>query len=94
MGDRASYLYVYANDGAGRFAAIRYDRIGTRPFAFDRIHETFATQLPIATGDLNADGLVDCVTRATGQIGRTMPMPVGQRESGILIECPIFKSPS
>jgi hypothetical protein len=68
VGDRASYLYVYANDGTGLFIPIRYDRIGTRPFAFARIHETFATQLPIATGDLNADGLVDFVTGGTDGI--------------------------
>ncbi len=65
VGDRASYLYVYRNDGLGTFAAVRYDAIGTRPFAFDRIHETFASQLTLAAGDLNGDGLVDFATGGT-----------------------------
>jgi len=65
VGDRASYLYIYDNDGAGHFAAVRYDRISTRPFAYDRLHETFTSQMPLAAGDLNGDGLLDLVTGGT-----------------------------
>ncbi|UCG50132.1 MAG: VCBS repeat-containing protein, partial [Phycisphaerales bacterium] len=62
VADRASYLYIYENIAHGTFQAIRYDRVGTRPYAYDRLHETFTTEMPIATGDLNGDGLVDFVT--------------------------------
>jgi hypothetical protein len=65
VGDRASYLYIYRNDGTGSFAPVRYDVIGTRPFALTRIHETFTSQLAVAAGDLNGDGMVDFVTGGT-----------------------------
>lgn len=62
VSDRASYLYVYRNDGTGTFALIRYERVSSRPLAFARLHETFTTQAAIATGDMNGDGRVDFVT--------------------------------
>ncbi len=62
VGDRASYLYVYANDGAGHFAPIRYDHIGTRPFAYARLHTTFTSHMALMARDLNGDGLVDFAT--------------------------------
>jgi hypothetical protein len=67
VGDRASYLYVYANDGDGNFAPIRYDRIpgGTRPYAYGRLHETFTSHMPLAAGDLNDDDLIDIVAGGT-----------------------------
>ena len=65
VGDRASYLYVYENDGSGNFLPIRYDRIGTRPFAYARVHETFTPQLALTAGDLNGDGMVDVVSGGT-----------------------------
>jgi hypothetical protein len=61
VGDRASYLYVYANDGNGNFEPIRYDRISTRPYAYGRLHETFTSHMPLAAGDLNGDYLIDIV---------------------------------
>jgi len=60
--DRAAYLYVYANNGAGAFSPLRYNNIGTRPFAFGRLQNAFTAQLAIETGDVNGDGLVDLVT--------------------------------
>jgi hypothetical protein len=62
VADRASYLYVYENVAHGVFEVIRYGRIATRPYAYDRLHETFTTEMPLATGDLNGDGLIDFVT--------------------------------
>jgi hypothetical protein len=61
LADQANYLYVYRNQGAGSFAPILYNRVpgGTRPFAFDRLHDNFPFQVPLAAGDLNGDGLVD-----------------------------------
>jgi hypothetical protein len=65
VGDRASYLYVYRNDGTGQFSPLRYETIGTRPFAYARLHETFCAQLPLAVADLNGDGLMDFVSGGT-----------------------------
>lgn len=64
--DIASYLYVYLNNGSGVFSPVPYNNIstGTRPYAFARIHETFTSQLAVACGDLNGDGLIDFVTGA------------------------------
>ena len=59
VADRASYLYVYANDGTGSFTPIRYDRIATRPFAFARLHATFTNEMPLVAEDFNGDGMVD-----------------------------------
>ncbi len=65
VADRASYLYIYANDGTGHFQPIRYDRISTRPFAYGRLHATFTLEMTLAAGDLNGDGLVDFATGGT-----------------------------
>jgi hypothetical protein len=62
VSDTANYLYVYANDSSGSFSPIRYDTIATRPFAYDRLHENFSHEMPLAAGDLNDDGLVDFAT--------------------------------
>ncbi len=63
--DRASYLYIYNNNGHGVFSLLRYDNIGTRPYAYNRLHETFTSKMSIATGDINGDGLIDFVTGGT-----------------------------
>lgn len=62
--DIASYLYIYQNNGSGIFAPIRYERYSpsTRPYVFTRIHEIITSNLAVACGDLNGDGLVDIVT--------------------------------
>lgn len=60
--DRASYVYVYRNNGGGVFSPIRYEAISTRPYALVRAHEIFTSELSIACGDFNGDGLVDFVT--------------------------------
>jgi hypothetical protein len=64
--DIASYLYIYLNNGSGSFSPIPYNNIstGTRPYAYARIHDTFTSQLAVACGDLNGDGLIDFVTGA------------------------------
>ncbi len=62
VGDRASYLYIYRNDGTGTFSPIEYATIGTRPLAYNRIHETFTSKLALAVADINNDGRVDFVT--------------------------------
>jgi hypothetical protein len=72
LADQAHYLYVYENDGTGHFAPIRYDTIGTRPFALVRMDPTgfAASQAAIAAGDLNGDGLVDlAVSYQNGSVG-------------------------
>ena len=63
--DRASYLYIYRNNGSGSFSPIRYDNISTRPYAFARIHEVFCSQMPIAVADFNGDGRMDFITGGT-----------------------------
>ncbi|AQT67720.1 hypothetical protein STSP2_00868 [Anaerohalosphaera lusitana] len=62
LSDRASYAYVYRNDGAGNFAPIRYNAISTRPLALGRLHAVFTSKLSLSCGDFNGDGLVDFVT--------------------------------
>jgi hypothetical protein len=61
VSDRASYVYLYRNNGSGVFSPIRYNTIstGTRPYAMMRAHEIFTSKLALACGDLNGDGLVD-----------------------------------
>jgi hypothetical protein len=65
--DVACYLYVYLNNGSGSFSPIPYNNVstGTRPYAYARIHDVFTTQLAVACGDLNGDGLIDFVTGAS-----------------------------
>lgn len=65
VGDRASYLYVYENDGSGHFDPIRYDSIATRPFAYARLHAAFTPQMALTAADLNDDGLVDFAAGGT-----------------------------
>ena len=65
VSDRASYLYIYRNNGSGSFSPIRYENIGTRPYAYAQIHAQFCTQMPMAVADLNGDGLMDFVTGGT-----------------------------
>ena len=65
VSDRASYLYIYRNDGSGNFSPIRYEHISTRPYAYAQIHAQFCTQMPLAVADLNGDGLMDFVTGGT-----------------------------
>ncbi len=67
LADRASYLYVYANDGLGNFTPVRYNNIstGTRPFAYARIHDVFASQMALAAGDVNGDSRPDIVVGGT-----------------------------
>ncbi|MHA7838893.1 MAG: FG-GAP repeat domain-containing protein, partial [bacterium] len=70
--DQAHYLYVYSNDGSGGFEPIRYENVGGRPFAFERLDPTgFApAQAALAAGDLNSDGLVDlAVSFQNGSVG-------------------------
>ncbi len=62
VADRASYLYIYGNDGTGVFGPLRYNTIGTRPLAYDRLHDVFTAQMALAVGDINDDGMVDFVT--------------------------------
>lgn len=59
--DRASYMYIYANNGSGVFSPIRYNNISTRPFAYVRGHDIFTSQLSVACGDVNGDGMVDII---------------------------------
>lgn len=65
VSDRASYLYVYTNNGTGTFTPIRYERISTRPYAYGQIHAQFCTQMPMAVADFNGDGFMDFVTGGT-----------------------------
>jgi hypothetical protein len=62
VGDRASYLYIYENDGTGAFSPIEYGTIGTRPFAYNRLHTIFTSKMALTTADINGDGFVDIVT--------------------------------
>jgi hypothetical protein len=55
--DRAGYLYIYAQDGAGDFAPIRFESIATRPYAYAYIGAFDA--LSVAAGDINGDGRCD-----------------------------------
>jgi hypothetical protein len=65
VSDRASYLYIYRNNGSGTFTPIRYERVSNRPYAYAQIHAQFCTQMPIAVADFNGDGLMDFVTGGT-----------------------------
>jgi FG-GAP-like repeat/Thrombospondin type 3 repeat/HYR domain len=65
VSDRASYLYIYHNNGSGTFTPIRYERVSNRPYAYAQIHAQFCTQMPIAVADFNGDGLMDFVTGGT-----------------------------
>jgi hypothetical protein len=65
VGDRASYLYIYENDGTGYFSPVRYNDVPTRPFAFARLHETFASQMPLTAADFNGDGRIDIAAGGT-----------------------------
>jgi hypothetical protein len=60
--DRAAYLYIYKNNGSGVFSIVRYDTIGTRPYAYNRLDSAyFSYKLSIATADINGDGKTDFV---------------------------------
>jgi hypothetical protein len=65
VSDRASYLYIYRNNGLGNFEPVQFDRIGTRPYAYDRLHVTFTSHMALAAGDLNGDSLIDIVAGGT-----------------------------
>ena len=66
VGDKAHYLYVYKNQGNGVFAPIRYDTIGTRPYAFQRLHSAFNVGMPLAVADFNQDGWMDIAAGNAG----------------------------
>ena len=73
--DKAHYLYVYRNTGGGVFAPIRYETIGTRPFAYNRLDPTeFNDGMPLAAGDFNADGRIDFVTGNAGPGGGSVSL--------------------
>lgn len=67
VGDKAHYLYIYENDGNGVFSPIRFNRIGTRPYAYDRLDSTaFNEGMPLALADVNDDGRLDILTGNAG----------------------------
>lgn len=67
VGDKAHYLYIYENDGAGNFSPIRYDRVSLRPYAYDRLDSTtFNEGMPLALADVNGDGRLDILTGNAG----------------------------
>lgn len=68
VGDVAGYLYLYENDGAGRFSPVRYGRLPTRPFVLVRLRETFTSQPALAAEDFNLDGRVDFVCATEGEV--------------------------
>lgn len=65
VSDRASYVYVYTNNGSGGFSPVRYERVSNRPYAYAQIHAQFCTQMPMAVADFNGDGRMDFVTGGT-----------------------------
>ncbi|MCK4565279.1 MAG: VCBS repeat-containing protein, partial [Verrucomicrobia bacterium] len=67
VGDKAHYLYIYQNNGSGSFSPIRFNRIETRPFAYDRLDSTsFNEGMPLALADVNGDGLLDILSGNAG----------------------------
>jgi hypothetical protein len=76
VADRANYLYVYRNNGSGVFVPIRYDNIGTRPYAFARLHLEFSSKMSLAAADLNGDGLVDFASVVRTGDGNQFPSEV------------------
>ncbi|MDF7826329.1 VCBS repeat-containing protein [Pontiellaceae bacterium B12227] len=67
VGDKAHYLYVYQNDGNGGFSPIRFNRITTRPYAYDRLDPTtFNEGMPLALADVNGDDRLDILSGNAG----------------------------